>query len=510
MDTLLTRTLGITRTLLVVGLLGIAACGEDTPADPGDDDPGDTVGPPASLAFTGQPMDAEGNIAIGGVQVAVLDSAGQVVTDATTSVTIRLAGGPDLPGPDGVLSGSMVVDAVDGLATFGDLRIDRPGDGYRLEAAATSLDAVQSDGFGVSLTFAAVEAGADMACGRTPGGTYCWGRSGSGQLGAGTEVTQEDQSAPVLVQGGLEFIELAPQDSYSYHVCGVVASGQAYCWGENDRGQLGDGALGTDRHVPTPVSGGHTFATLSPGRFHTCGVASNGDAYCWGYNVRGQLGDGQAGTDSDVPVAVAGGGPFVAVAGARDHTCGIDTGGAAWCWGDDRFGQLGDANDADLSAVPVLVAGGLTFVTIDAGDRHTCGLTAGQQIYCWGLNGFGKLGAGSALPESDEPVLVTGGHTWARMDVGAEHTCSLDTGGAAWCWGNGTSGQLGTGGTPQDENQPVPVAGGLTFTDVSAGEGLSCGLTVDGLVYCWGVGSSGQLGDGTTQSFRNAPGPIVQ
>jgi alpha-tubulin suppressor-like RCC1 family protein len=202
-------------------------------------------------------------------------------------------------------------------------------------------------------------------------------------------------------------------------------------------------------------------------------------------------------------VAVTGGLTFTAISGGSAHVCALDAGGAAYCWGWNVFGQLGDGTTTDRSS-PTPVAGGLTFVKLSAGYASTCGLTADGTAYCWGSNEYAQLGIGTLTgPESCEdqrpcstvPVRVAGGRRWASVSVGQFHACAVTPAGVAYCWGSNVTGALGimTG----DGTTPTAVAGGLTFASVNAGVLHSCGVTVAGVAYCWGDNVAGQLGDGT-------------
>ena len=210
-----------------------------------------------------------------------------------------------------------------------------------------------------------------------------------------------------------------------YHTCGLVSGGTAYCWGWNGSGQLGDGTSvnpsdwnSADRLVPVAVGGGRTFTALVAGDGHTCGLASGGTAYCWGGNPYGQLGDGTSGVNWGnsanrlVPVAVSGGRTYTALVVGQVHTCGLATGGTAYCWGWNVYGQLGDGTsgvNGDSSAnrlVPVAVSGGQTYTALVAGYQHTCGLATGGTAYCWGGNGSGQLGDGTSTKRT-VPVAVS-------------------------------------------------------------------------------------------------------
>src|SRR5205823_5331308 len=159
-----------------------------------------------------------------------------------------------------------------------------------------------------------------------------------------------------------------------------------------------------------------------------------------------------------------------------DPCCGVSTAGAAYCWGNDNNGGY------TLSSTPVAVSGGLTFASISAGYEATCGVTTGGAAYCWGANNYGQLGnAGHNFWEAT-PVAVSGGLTFAAVSAGYDVTCGVTTGGAAYCWGDNYSGQLGNG-TRTSSTTPVAVLGGLTFASVTTDPGHSCGVTTSNAAY---------------------------
>src|SRR6266566_4053075 len=298
----------------------------------------------------------------------------------------------------------------------------------------------------------------------------------------------------------------------SGHTCATTTRGSAYCWGDNSYGELGDGITdGIRSEIPVKVLGGLTFAAVIAGPGHTCGLTTDGKAYCWGHDG-GALGDDTTTAPEQcgfahircrpVPVAVLGGLAFVTTSlggGGGFHTCGVTTAREAYCWGSNGFGQLGSGGDTAIQHTsPIAVVGGLTFTSVSAGGLHTCGVTAGGQAYCWGTNYFGQLGNGaSETTEQASPVAVVGGLTFATISAGSEHTCGLTTEGVAYCWGYAYA--VG--------RRPIPLAvdGGFTFDALSAGGNHTCGLTRNGLLFCWGSNSAGELGDGTTGDYRSTP-----
>jgi len=469
-------------------------------------------GAPARLSFGQQPTDVEGNVALTpAVTATVVDAFGNVATGATNAVTlgfgVNVWQSPFSPGA--TLLGTKTANAVNGVATFSDLRVDKPGAGYTLAATAAGLSDGSSAPFAVNLTVQSVRAGqmGYHTCAVTSGGTYCWGSGGNGQLGDGLG-TYSNDSVPRLVSGGITFTQVTTGGN---HTCALTAAGAAYCWGYNGYGQLGDNST-TQSDAPVAVSGGHTFSSLSAGYTHTCGIEGTA-LYCWGNNGNGQLGDNST-TQRLVPTQVSGGLNWGSVSAGTFHTCALTTGGSAYCWGNDGSGQLGnDATIAD-SPVPVAVAGGLTWASLTPSYQHTCGVDVNGNGYCWGTNLYGRLGADTtAYPRNSTqptPVPVFGGLAFATIATGYYHSCGVTTGGSAYCWGQNGSGQLGDGSTVADSPLRVAVSGGITFSTgaLSAGRYYTCGRAGTE-VWCWGYGGSGNLGNGAAVN-KNQPVQIVQ
>jgi alpha-tubulin suppressor-like RCC1 family protein len=306
-----------------------------------------------------------------------------------------------------------------------------------------------------------------------------------------------------------------------FHTCGVTTGNVAYCWGGNDEGQLGDGTT-NDSPTPVPAAGGLFFRHVTAGDLHTCGLALNDLTYCWGDNTAGQLGDGTT-TRRLTPTRVhASGLRFRRVTGGASHNCGETADNRAYCWGTNFTGQLGAGtttgpeicNDLPCSTRPIAVTGGRRFSQVNAGRLHTCGLTPLNVAFCWGDNRGGQLGNGTAAgpeqcrfaPCSTTPVRVVGGLQFNQIDGGTFHTCAVTSNNVAYCWGQNEAGRLGNGTFNQSSLTPSKVRGGIHFRVVSAGGFSTCGITPENVAYCWGYG--GTLGDGTT-TRQPKPVPVV-
>jgi alpha-tubulin suppressor-like RCC1 family protein len=281
---------------------------------------------------------------------------------------------------------------------------------------------------------------------------------------------------------------LAVISAGSLHTCGLTTDGAAYCWGANFAGQLGRGKLSTFESTAAAVAGDFKFSVIDAGSGFTCGLTSDGRAYCWGDNTGARLGIGSlSGSESAPTVPVADGSLRFSSISVGSYACALTAEGAAYCWG----GVPGIL----ATGTPIAVAPALQFKQISAGSS-VCGLTTLGQTYCRGW-------------ADSLPVLVPGGHTFTLISAGVSHTCGLTADGVAYCWGNNRWGQLGIGTfTQSDVAVPTPVAGGLQFTALDLGYVHSCALTSSGAAYCWGSNNTFDLGDPTFGSW-SVPRPVV-
>src|SRR5689334_8204983 len=189
-----------------------------------------------------------------------------------------------------------------------------------------------------------------------------------------------------------------------------------------------------------------------------------------------------------------GGSDWMAVSVGGDHTCALKSDGSAYCWGSNRYGQLGvirtdttcgtGNNRYPCTGTPQPVLAGVKVISISSGGRHTCAITQSREAYCWGANDQGQLSDFAA--GGPTPARISGSLPWAQISAGATHTCAVRTDGVLSCWGGNDRGQLGNGSFVTGNSRPsIPGGGPIAF--VSAGDGRTCARTVAGAVYCWGT-----------------------
>ena len=345
--------------------------------------------------------------------------------------------------------------------------------------------------------FSDVATGGDHSCAVTTAGqAFCWGRGDDGELGTG-DVANE--FLPRAVQSDVVFKSITAGFA---HTCALDQNGRAYCWGFNAYNQLGTASTANAR-IPVPVASEERFAQISAGAYHTCAVTLDARVFCWGYNLWGQT--GTASTQPTLsPQQVAGNLRASAVSAGDNHTCALSANGAIFCWGSNQYSQLGVGLDTLYSSTPVQVHTNVHFAKIDAGATHTCGISTTLAAYCWGTDWHGELGdgvifinglAGPSTPSSVELL----GHVTV-ISAGVNQTCALDQNGA-YCWGRGTDGQNGNAALNDFAvRQPMKGIRSLNFSVLATGGNThACGIVAQ-FVYCWGTGPFGQLGAGAIRS----------
>lgn len=340
----------------------------------------------------------------------------------------------------------------------------------------------------------------------------CWGSGGNGARGDGLDepnVTRNwDQ-----VSAAVGVSRASTVSTSQGHSCAIVAHGQVKCWGSNRAGQLGIGEM---QYSPTPVPIGIADATAVAG---TCAIREDTQTWCWGGYYQPET-RGMRLFDSGYPateIANGPGGTCMTGAAVRcignhlsywgglatvdetegatetavgfSHACALLS-GEVKCWGNDYASQLGDGSVVDA-------------VDVSAGSGFGCAVIDDGSVECWGKNQY--LGHGSTSDTSTAaPVTVTGISDAEQVYSGANSSCVILAGGSVRCWGDGANGRLGNGTSDTFATTSVPVTGLTNAVSLSVGTNHTCAVLSDGGVACWGLNSSGELGDGTTTSTDTA------
>jgi alpha-tubulin suppressor-like RCC1 family protein len=364
-----------------------------------------------------------------------------------------------------------------------------------------------------------VSVGGDHTCAlKGDGSGYCWGSNRYGQLGVartdtscGTGTSRYPcTGTPQPVLAGVKLISIT---AGGRHTCAITQSREAYCWGANDQGQLSDFAAGGP--TPTRISGSLPWAQISAGVTHTCAVRTDGVLSCWGGNDRGQLGNGSFVSGNSRPSIPA----SVAFASAGDgRTCARTVTGVVYCWGTIWKERSGGLEFSRLQTTPQLVPNAPAMTWLSVGSFTTCGTDASGFAYCWEANPRGEIGNGTQ-DGSTTPQRVASNLEFVQVSVGIVQACGVVISGAGYCWGDDSFGQLGIlpaqlierCATLPCTTRPVPVTGNQRFSEISTGFGShTCGVTTKGNLYCWGLGISGQRGDGTEGGSVATPLRVVE
>eukprot|EP00798_Chlamydomonas_sp_ICE-L_P014556 gene14556-20597_t len=363
---------------------------------------------------------------------------------------------------------------------------------------------------GTRQTANAIAVGASHTCAILDDSSVkCWGRNYESQLGIGTTAYSSGEPIPMEVELGQGRTATGITVGY-YHTCAILDDKSVRCWGSNERGQVGTGGK---RYVISPVEvdlgEGRNATAITAGISHTCALLDGGSVKCWGDNGYGQMGTKSYNTgaynggSTPVEVELGTGRTATAITAGSFHTCaGLDD-NSVKCWGRGSDGQLGIGSfNNEPIPVEVDLSTYYTAMAISTGAAHTCALLDDDSVKCWGKGSFGQLGTGSMSDESipGDAVDLGSGRSATAITSGGDHTCALLDDHTVKCWGKGSSGQLGTGGT-NDEHTPTEVYLGndRTALAITAGRYHTCALLDGDTVKCWGQGSCGQVGTGTTK-----------
>ncbi|MDT7510936.1 InlB B-repeat-containing protein [Bifidobacterium sp. H6bp9] len=389
------------------------------------------------------------------------------------------------------------------------------------------------------------------------GNAYAWGSNNRGQLGDGTT---SQRTTPVVVRtpDRSTYPDLPKDFTYvqvsagANHSLALGSDGNAYAWGDNGNGQLGSNTTSRNTPVrigkPADLPKDFTYVQVSAGDQYSLAVGSDGNAYAWGSNNRGQLGDGTTSqrttpvvvrtpdrsTYPDLPKDFT----YVQVSAGANHSLAVGSDGNAYAWGNNNRGQLGDGTTTsrstpvrvrtpDRSTYPDLPKD-FTYVQVSAGYMHSLAVGSDGNAYAWGLNDSGELGDGTTTSRST-PVRVRTpdrstypdlpkDFTYVQVSAGLDHSLAVGSDGYPYTWGCNIDGQIGNDSNSYTAN-PVPVRvrdpanptdknKGLQAAQLSGGYHLSLAVGSDGNAYAWGKNSSGQLGNPNAGIRSLVPVPV--
>jgi alpha-tubulin suppressor-like RCC1 family protein len=421
---------------------------------------------------------------------------------------------------------------------------------------------------GEGRTVRAIALGQAHSCARLDDLTLkCWGRGGFGRLGTGSTESLGDQLPEMLALAAIDLGD-RPRSIVNgpNHTCAILGNGTLKCWGDGDDGRLGYGdttsrgdGLGEmgDALPAVDLGAGRTATAVALGTSFTCALLDNGRVKCWGANTLGQLGYGDTTARLAPPVASVDLGfqivntrpvarTAVAIAAAGAHACAILSNGAVKCWGSNFDGRLGYGDTDNRGDGPgemsenlptVDLGSGRTATAIDLGPSHSCALLDNATVKCWGSGAFGKLGYGDTTNRGDGPgemgnnlptIALGTGRTARAISAGGIHTCAVLDNFRLKCWGANAQGQLGYGDTNVRGDGPGEMGDSLPLVDlgtlpsnatpyavvaVAAGGNHTCAVlsvafSPTGIVKCWGINTSGQLGYGDTSNRGTTSGQM--
>jgi alpha-tubulin suppressor-like RCC1 family protein len=338
----------------------------------------------------------------------------------------------------------------------------------------------------------AITPGARSAtCGvRTDGTGWCWGSNDSGQVGNG-DASGANVYSPHQLPGTWSTIQ---NGSYDGTTCGMQTNGTAWCWGTNVYGAVGDGNP-AEAAVYTPYQLPDNWISITAGGYTTCGVKVDRSGWCWGFNGQGQVGNGDT-TGANVYTPHPLPGTWTMLRTTDSATCGVQTNGTGWCWGEPY--QVGNGDLTSYVYYPYQLPGSWTTITPGTVDAVTCGVQTDDTGWCWGDNSYGEVGNGDTSgPGPYTPYQLPGSWVTITPERNSWTACGLQTDGTGWCWGNNANGAVGNGdSTGANVFSPSQLPGSWVALTAGSLGSINCGVQTDGSGWCWGYNRSGEVGNG--------------
>ena len=335
------------------------------------------------------------------------------------------------------------------------------------------------------------------------GSAMCWGHDNYGQLGDGGDTTNRNKPTTyVSIEGGQSVTQIYAKQS---RTCIVLNDNTASCWGFNEDGQAGDNSTNRYKSPSAEVQfpDGKRVKSMGMGLKHTCAILEDDTLTCWGLDSHGALGNGNSDTsDKYTPqtITTPSDRKVVKVEPGATHTCILLDDGGVMCWGRDNLGQLGNGDTSDTIHAPssnVELPEGRAATDLSVGDHHSCALLDNGSVACWGQNNHGQLGDNSTTHRSI-PIYphLPAGSLAVSVAVGPFNSCAILENSSLYCWGHNGYGRLGIGVTGGVYTTPMFVEGPTNIVDLSVNYDHTCGLSENGSISCWARGKYGQLGNG--------------
>ncbi|WP_160139996.1 T9SS type A sorting domain-containing protein [Chryseobacterium sp. c4a] len=265
------------------------------------------------------------------------------------------------------------------------------------------------------------------------------------------------------------------------HSLGIKPDGTLWAWGNNQTGQLGDGAT-INRNVAVQIGTATNWKSVSAGEQYTVALKTDGTLWAWGSNFDGQLGDGTK-TDRYAPVQVGTATNWKSISAGSFHVLALKTDGTVWAWGRNNYGQLGDGTNTG-KLVPTQIGTATNWQSVDAGTLHSLALKTDGTLWSWGYNYSGQLGYGGSGYTS-VPTQIGTTNDWKTISAGTYHSTAIKKNGTLWTWGSNLSGQLGDG-TTTNKNTPIQIGTETNWLNIGAGSSTTFANKTDGTLWIWG------------------------
>jgi len=334
------------------------------------------------------------------------------------------------------------------------------------------------------------------------GNLWGWGNNGSGQLGNNTITTS---NIPVTTFArGTNWKQVS---CGSNHTAAIKTDGTLWTWGRGTSAQLGDNTT-TNRSTPvTTFAGGTNWKQVACGGYFTAAIKTDGTLWTWGLGGSGQLGINDVLTRTTPVQTFAGGTNWKQVACGDSHTAAIKTDGTLWTWGRGTNGILGDNAQTNRSTPITTFAGGTNWKQVACGFSaisNTSAIKTDGTLWVWGSNGYGQIGNNTTIFRLTPVTTFAGGTNWKQVSSGNDHTAAIKTDGTLWTWGRNNNAQLGINGILTRTTPVQTFAGGTNWKQVTCGQNFTAAIKTDGTLWTWGLGTSGQLGNGYSTN-RSTP-----